>query len=139
MSEVIEFLTFEDVCAIHDEGLAQFGYGMPGFLDEHTVRSAAAQPKAGMRGKYFHSFPAGMAAAYVYYLTNQQGFVNGNKRAAVGSALEFLARNGYRLDATPYEAYEFTVRVASEDVKREPRLVLAEVERWIEHRLLPME
>lgn len=80
-----------------------------------------------------------MAAAYVYYLTNQQGFVNGNKRAAVGAALEFLARNGYRVGATPYELYEFTVRVASEDVKREPKVVLAEAERWIAKRLEQME
>ncbi len=138
MADEIEFLSFEDVCAIHDVGLALFGHGLPGFLDEHTVRSAFAQAQAGMRGKYFHTFPAGMAAAYLYYLTNQQGFVNGNKRAAVGSALEFLARNGYRLAATPYEMYEFTVRVASEDVKRESKLVLAEIERWIEQRLRSM-
>ncbi len=139
MQKEIEFLTFEDVCAIHDEGLAQFGHGLPGFLDEHTVRSASAQARAGMRGSHFHPFPAGMAAAYLYYLTNQQGFVNGNKRAAVGSALEFLARNGYRLSATPYEVYEFIVRVASEDVKRESKLVLAEIERWIVERLRAME
>jgi len=94
MNPEIEFLTFEDVCAIHDRGLAEFGHGAPGFLSEHTVRSAISQPEAGIDGQYFHEFPAGMAAAYLYYLTNQQGFLNGNKRAAVGSALEFLARNG---------------------------------------------
>jgi prophage maintenance system killer protein len=135
----IEFLTFEDVCAIHDRGLAEFGQGLPGFVDEHTVRSAAAQPEVGAFGHYFHEFPAGMAAAYLYYLTNQQGFLNGNKRAAVGSAMEFLARNGYRLNVTPYELYEYTVQVAGEDAKGERAQILVEITRWIEARLTPME
>jgi prophage maintenance system killer protein len=74
--------------------LEEFWAGAPGFLDEHAVRSAAGQRAAGAFGRFFHSFPAGMAAAYLYYLTNQQGSLNGNKRTAVGSAIEFLARNG---------------------------------------------
>jgi death on curing protein len=115
-SEIV-FLTFEDVCAIHDRSLAEFGFGEPGFLSEHSVRSAVAQPEAGIDGKYFYDFPAGMAAAYLYYLTNQQGFVNGNKRAAVGSALEFLARNGYRLETTNLELYQMTIKLAGEDVQ----------------------
>jgi len=29
----VEFLTFDDVCAIHDRGLLKFGEGAPGFID----------------------------------------------------------------------------------------------------------
>jgi prophage maintenance system killer protein len=65
----------------------QFGAGAAGFVDEHVVRSASGQPEAGIAGHYFHEFPAGMAAAYLYYLANQQGFINGNKRTAVGAAI----------------------------------------------------
>jgi death-on-curing family protein len=133
----IEFLTFEDVCAIHDRGLIQFGEGAPGIISEHSIRSAMAQPEAGIDGRYFHTFPAGMAAAYLYYLTRQQGFVNGNKRAAVGSALEFLARNGYELNASSYELYTTVIRLAGEDVKRERELALHELEIWIAERLSP--
>jgi death-on-curing protein len=135
----IEFLSFADVCAIHDRALAEFGEGLPGFLDEHTVRSAASQPEAGIAGKYFYEFPAGMAAAYLYFLTNQQGFVNGNKRTAVGSALEFLARNGYRLKTTPLDLYQMTVNIAGEDAKGDRRRILAELTKWIEERLVPVE
>jgi len=135
----IEFLTFEDVCDIHDHALDQYGYGIHGFLDEHTVRSAAAQAQASIRGKYFHGFPAGMAAAYLYFLANQQGFLNGNKRAAVGSTIEFLARNGFQMTVGNYELYEFTVRVAGEDVKTSTRRALAEITKWIEARLAPVD
>jgi death-on-curing family protein len=134
----IEFLTFEDVCEIHDEALKRFGHGQFGFLDEHTVRSAAAQPEAALLGQYLHSFPAGMAAAYIYYLTNQQGFLNGNKRAAVGSAIEFLARNGYRLMATNYDVYKMAISLAGENVQRDRKAILDELQTWFEERLAPM-
>ena len=134
----IEFLTFEDVCEIHDRGLAEFGFGEPGFFDEHAVRSAAAQPEAAAFGHYFHEFPAGMAAAYLFYLANQQGFRNGNKRAAVGSALEFLARNGYRLDVTPYDLYLMTIALAGEDAAGASKEKLAAIQEWIEAHLQPM-
>jgi death on curing protein len=135
----IEFLTFEDVCAIHDRGLAEFGFGEPGFLSEHSVRSASAQPQAGVGGKYFYKFPAGMAAAYLYYLTNQQGFVNGNKRAAIGSALEFLARNGYRLRTTNLDVYKMTIQFAGEDVKLDSKTAIKQIQEWIEDRITPLD
>jgi death-on-curing protein len=135
----IDFLSFEDVCEIHDKALAEFGHGLPGFLDEHAVRSAIGQPEAGMSHAYFHAFPAGMAAAYLYYIANQQGFLNANKRAAVGAALEFLARNGYRLTASNYEVYEITVSLAGENVKGDRKEILATLSKWIEKHLAPME
>jgi death on curing protein len=137
--EGIEFLSFDDICAIHVRGLAEFGEGLPGFLDEHVVRSAAAQAEAGAFGRYFHSFPAGMAAAYLYYLANQQGFINGNKRTAVGAAMEFLARNGYRLTATNLELFQVTIRLAGEDTKGSRESSLADLADWIAARLAPME
>ncbi|MFT3786667.1 MAG: Fic family protein [Tepidisphaeraceae bacterium] len=132
----IEFLTFEDVCEIHDRALREFGEGEFGFLDENAVRSAAGQPEAAVQGHYFHEFPAGMAAAYLYYLANQQGFRNGNKRAAVGSALEFLARNGYALTATPFEVYTVTKKLAGEDVEGSSQELRARLQDWIEEHLI---
>src|ERR1041384_5729069 len=96
----IEFLTFEDVCEIHDRGLLEFGEGAAGFIDENVVRSAVAQAQAAIFARYMYDFPAGMAAAYLYFLATQQGLVQGNKRVAVGSAIEFLARNGYELNVS---------------------------------------
>ena len=64
---------------------------------------------------------------------------NGNKRAAVGSALEFLARNGYELVATSYELYQATVSLAGEDVKRDRKLIMAELQLWIAARLKPLK
>src|SRR5688572_6999004 len=136
----IVFLTFEDVCEIHKRGISEFGQGQFGMLDEHAIRSASGQPEAGFAEGYFHTFPSGMAAAYLYFLTNPQGFINGNKRTAVGCALEFLARNGFKLKSTTmFEVYELTVKVAGENVNRDRKLVLAELAAWIEQRLTPVD
>jgi len=59
--------------------------------------------------------------------------------AAVGSALEFLARNGYQLKTTSYELYQFTIEVASEDVKADRKEILMQIKQWIEARLMPMK
>ena len=138
-SDGIQFLTFEDVCAAHAKGLTDFGEGEFGFVSEHSVRSAAAQPQAGAYGQRFYSFPAGMAAAYLYYLTHQQGFVNGNKRAAVGSALKFLARNGYGLDVSDYDLYLATIELAGEDVQGDRAVIFATLENWVADHLAPLD
>jgi death-on-curing protein len=135
----IYFLTFDDICAIHDRALEEFNQGMPGFLDENVVRSAAGQPEQALGSDYFYEFPAGMAAAYLYFLVNQQGFLNGNKRTAVGAALEFLAQNGYKLAVTSYELYEFTRHVAGEDVKGDRKVILAEITGWVVDHLEPLD
>ena len=134
----IEFVSFEDVCAIHDRGLAEFGEGAPGFIDENVVRSAAGQAEASLYGKYMHVFPAGMAAAYLFFLARQQGFVQGNKRTAVGVAVEFLARNGYTLGVSNVDLYHWVKRVASEDTAGDYKEILAQLRDWIEQHLVPV-
>ena len=134
----IVFVKFEDICEIHDLALEQFGEGAPGFVDEHAVRSAAAQAEASVFGQYLHEFPAGMAAAYLFFLTRQQGFVQGNKRTAVGTALTFLAQNGFDLDASPLEVFDVTRRLASEDDPRPYKLLLGELTDWFEAHIVPL-
>ena len=42
-----------------------------------------------------------MAAAYAYHLAENQPFIDGNKRAAAGSAIAFLRVNEVRTDFDP--------------------------------------
>jgi death on curing protein len=49
----IDFLSFDDVVAIHAEQLALYG-GRDGFIDEGVVRSAVAQPQATMFRNFLH-------------------------------------------------------------------------------------
>jgi death-on-curing protein len=78
-----------------------------------------------------------MAAAYLYFLTHQQGFLNGNKRTAVAAAVTFLLKNGYQLQATNWDLYQLTIHYASEDANLDRRDALQYLQSWIESRLTP--
>jgi death-on-curing protein len=64
----------------------------PGLLD-----SALMQPEA----TYFYGEGdlAAVAAAYAFHIAQNQPFLDGNKRAATGSALAFLEINGINAEA----------------------------------------
>lgn len=44
---------------------------------------------------YLHPTVFDQAAAYMYHISMNQPFIDGNKRAGAACALVFLARNGY--------------------------------------------
>jgi death on curing protein len=108
----IEFLTYDELLELHREQLDLFG-GSDGIIDDGVVRSSLAQPSARAFGQYLHDDIAHMAAAYLFHFAANQGFVDGNKRIALASAVTFLAMNAYELTATNDEAYDATMSVAT--------------------------
>jgi prophage maintenance system killer protein len=50
----------------------------------------------------------------------------------------FLARNGYRLNVSRYEVYQFTRSVAAEDAPGDGHFKLGEATRWIKEHLEAM-
>ena len=72
---------------------------------------------------------AELAAAYIYGLAMNHGFVDGNKRVAWVTGRLFLADNGYGLDFAPLDAIRVMEGVAAGRVG-EPELA-----EWIRSRL----
>jgi len=60
------------------------------------LESALAAPQKGFGADYFHEFPFEMAAAYLYHLSKNHAFVDGNKRTSTDCMLTFLGMNGYQ-------------------------------------------
>jgi death-on-curing protein len=85
------FLSREDVLGIHRLSLEQHG-GLDGLRDPGLLDSALMQPEAA----YFYGNGdlAAIAAAYAFHIAQNQPFIDGNKRTAMGSALTFLMLNG---------------------------------------------
>ena len=92
----VVFLVREDVDAIHRAVLESHG-GTPGVLNDHSIQSAVAMPQQGLGEEYFHAFPFGMAAAYIFHLAANHGYADGNKRTGFQAGLAFLALNSYYL------------------------------------------
>lgn len=85
-------LDAEAIIAIHAEVLAAHG-GRPGVRDRGLLESAVAAPQASFGGEPLLQDPVEIAAAYLFYLCRNHPFVDGNKRAALATALVFLQEN----------------------------------------------
>src|SRR5438552_2312067 len=100
--------------AIHDALLAEHG-GAPGFVAEHLLDSALDSPKNhfayGGGSDLFE-----LAAAYARALTQDDPFVDGNKRVALTAALTFLERNGVIVTVPEAAAVEMVLGLSSRDV-----------------------
>ena len=103
------FLTRESVESIHAASIQKFG-GSLGIRDENVLESALAQP---MHEYYYRQADLfQMAAAYAYHIAENQPFVDGNKRAALLAALNFLVQNGVSSDKPIAEFYEAMIAIA---------------------------
>jgi len=99
---------------LHEESLSIHG-GSSGVRDYGLFESAMAHPE-----NLAHYNPeadvADLAASYAYGLAKNHPFVDGNKRAAFLSIGLFLGINGYRLKASPVEAINTMLALASGDL-----------------------
>jgi death-on-curing protein len=100
----------DEVLLLHADQIATFG-GTAGVRDQGLLDSALAQPQATFGGKLLHPTLADQAAAYLYHLSRNHPFIDGNKRTAFGVMDAFIEVNGYRLTLTDDEAYELTMQV----------------------------
>ena len=72
------FLELDDILEIHREQLELYG-GRDGIRDEGSLLSAIAQPMAAMQGQFLHEDLAAMGAAYLFHISQNQPFLDGNK------------------------------------------------------------
>lgn len=105
-------LTTDQVLEIHAAAIRLFG-GSPGLRDSALLHSATAAPQASFGGKFTFADTVEIAAAYLYYLSSNHPFVDGNKRVALGSCLIFLELNGYQPAPDSEDWENLTLAVAA--------------------------
>ena len=111
------FLSLDHVLRLHAEQLECYG-GSDGIRDIQLIESAIAQPQQGFGGEYLHNGLAEMAAAYLFHIAKNHGFVDGNKRTATDVALTFLELNGVdtnNIDDAEIESLAIAVAAGSLD------------------------
>lgn len=111
--------TIEGVIAIHNEVMAAHG-GSLGIRSRELLESALAAPQATMMGKLLLEDPIEISAAYLFYLSSNHPFMDGNKRVALATCLVCLSENGLlpseELDCDAWE--EFILSIASGELTR---------------------
>ena len=120
MSKSLKHLTVEALKAIHGEVLAAHD-GAAGIRDETLLESAVAAPQASMLGQPLISDPLEIAAAYLFYISRNHPFLDGNKRTALAACLVFLENNGLLPDRKlPINDWEqFVLDVATSKINRD--------------------
>jgi death on curing protein len=120
LSKSLKHLTVEAVKAIHGEVLAAHG-GAAGIRDETLLESAVAAPQASMMGQPLISDPLEIAAAYLFYISRNHPFLDGNKRTALAACLVLLENNSLLPDRKlPTDDWEqFVLDVAASKINRD--------------------
>jgi death-on-curing protein len=104
------FLDLDRVLRIHRSLIDNYG-GIDGIRDIGLLHSAIAMPQASFEGTHLHKDLFEMAAAYLYHITQNHPFLDGNKRTGVATAIIFLAMNGIELQADEDAVVELTLAV----------------------------
>ena len=110
-------LTVDIVEEIHAEAIAHFG-GSIGVRELALLESAVAAPQASFGGQSPYADLEEIAAAYLFYICRNHPFLDGNKRAALGSCLVFLRLNGIEPPADGPQWEELTLGVAASELDR---------------------
>ena len=106
------FLTFADVIRIHVDQIERYG-GQVGIRDLGLLQSALAMPRASFGQEWLHRDLHEMAAAYAFHLSQNQPFVDGNKRTGLVCALAFLEINDVSIADPEGRLYQAMMDVAS--------------------------
>ena len=110
-------LTVERVREIHQQAIDRFG-GSNGLRDYSLLESAVSAPEATFGGESRYEDMVEIAAAYVFYLSRNHPFIDGNKRVALGACIVFLKINGFKLKTDGPEWESLTIDVAASRLDR---------------------
>lgn len=110
-----KYLTVEQVIDFHDDLLNQFG-GLRGIRDKNLLRSALEAPKMTFEGAEMYPSIFDKAAAYLYLLTKNHPFSDGNKRTAFVATLVFLEVNQVKTSFDTADLESVVVEVANGNI-----------------------
>ena len=117
--------TTENVVLLHQKLIEASG-GSAGVRDIGLIESAVNRAKAAFAGVEAHPGIVAKAAAVGCGLTQNHGFIDGNKRIGMAVMLLILRRNGVRLAYTQAELVTLGLEVAQGNADVDA------VQKWIE-------
>jgi death-on-curing protein len=119
------FLTMDEVLEMHQQQIKRYG-GTYGLRDSAALESAIAMPVATFEGRYLHETIPAMGAAYLFHITQNHAFLDGNKRAGANAAITFLRLNDWEPTFSEEELVDTVLAVAAGKVKKRELIVFFE-------------
>lgn len=93
---MVVYLTADQIALLHRRAIEAYG-GLDGVRSEQQFLSAVFQPQQTVFGEDAYPTIPEKAAAYGFFLAENQPFIDGNKRTAAAAMATFLALNGFDL------------------------------------------
>ena len=126
----MKYLTVKDVLLLHNLAIDEYG-GSHGLRDMGLLESAVARPQATFGGidLYPDIFLKGAALLHSLLLNHQ--FVDGNKRTAMFSGMEFLELNGYKFIAKQKEIVDCALWIENK------KPTIEEIADWLKNHTKP--
>lgn len=90
---MIYYISFEYVLELHDQLIDDYG-GLKGVSNGGLLQSALEAPKACFQGRDLYRTVYDKAAVYLFHISKNHPFIDGNKRTAGMVSLVFLYANG---------------------------------------------
>ncbi|MDQ3842947.1 MAG: type II toxin-antitoxin system death-on-curing family toxin [Bacteroidota bacterium] len=114
---------------IHNILIDNFG-GTKGIRDQGGLLSALSRPFQTFEGKDLYETTVEKAAALLESMLQNHPFVDGNKRTGYVLMRLLLLENGYDIEATQDEKYDFVISVASGKIQFD------EIVQWLNNHLI---
>jgi death on curing protein len=111
-------ITLSQAGQIHTILIDRFG-GARGIRDQRGLLSALARPFQTFEGKELYETVIEKAAALIESILQNHPFVDGNKRTGYVLMRLMLLENGYDIEASEDEKYDFVIAIASGDIRYE--------------------
>jgi len=102
----------KEVLTIHEILIEKFG-GLKGVRDINVLLSALNRPFATFDGEELHKTINEKAAALIESLVKNHAFIDGNKRTGYVIMRLFMMQNGFDINASYTEKYDFVIDIAS--------------------------
>lgn len=115
---MLQYLELSHILAMQESLIQKYG-GIYGLRDPGLLESAVSQPRQSAFGEDIFPDIFSKASAYAFYLSENQPFLDGNKRIATAAALVFLKINGYELNFSSLELYETMMKLANKQLSRD--------------------
>ena len=111
-SEVVKYLSSEQILAIHEALIKRYG-GSGGIRDRGLLESAVFRPQTTVFGEEAYPALFEKCAVLGYSIIQNHPFLDGNKRTGFAAMHLMLLINGYDLASTSEEEIGMTEDVAS--------------------------
>lgn len=114
----MRYVTLGEILALHTRIISQSG-GRPGIRNFEGIASAVAQPRISVGGEDAYPTLVEKAAALAYALSQNHGFIDGNKRIAHAGMETFLILNGLEINASVDDQEAFMLSLAAGEITRD--------------------